>query len=126
MPRSVRRTCGVAAVAVSLVLSTQLIGGTHSANAAVTASTTPDTIYEWDLENEPSQCVGLLPRPDCGKAPTQAGDRGGALQFAVFGLIMCALGLIGGVIVRNVVRRDRAIADALRGAAPVGDDRPRP
>jgi hypothetical protein len=48
-----------------------------------------------------------LPRPGCGIEPTQAGDRGGTLQFAVFGLIIIGLAVIFTVVFRNVVRRDR-------------------
>lgn len=38
---------------------------------------------------------------------TQAGDRGGGLQFAVFGLIIVGLAVVFTVVFRNVIRRDR-------------------
>jgi hypothetical protein len=88
----------------------------------VPGDTSPDTTFVYDLENEPSQCIGFLPRPGCGKAPQQAGDRGGALQWAVFGVLMAGVGTVGAVLVRNVVRRDRAMNASLSGDDP-GDDR---
>jgi hypothetical protein len=74
---------------------------------------TDDTIYGYDLENDPSECINFLPRPNCGKKPEDAGDRGGALQYATFGVILAGIGVIGTVIARNVIRRDRAVNDAL-------------
>lgn len=69
----------------------------------------------WDLERDPSECIGFLPKPGCGKEPQQAGDRGGALQWAVFGLIIGGVGTVGTVLARNVVKRDREIARRLGG-----------
>lgn len=45
----------------------------------------------------------IIPRPDSGEAPTEAGDRGGALQLLVLGVVVIALG--GGVV--HVVRQAR-------------------
>lgn len=77
------------------------------------ADAVTDTTFVWNLEKEPSECIGFLPKPGCGKEPEQAGDRGGALQWAVFGFIMAGVGVIGTVIVRNIIRRDRAIAQQM-------------
>jgi hypothetical protein len=71
------------------------------------ASTTDTTVFVYPLEGDVDACIGLLPRPGCGIEPTQAGDRGGTLQFAVFGLIIIGLAVIFTVVFRNVVRRDR-------------------
>jgi len=66
-------------------------------------SSTNTTIpFNYDLENEPSQCIGLLPRPGCGKEPEDAGDRGGAMQYTVFGLMRAGLGVIGAGMVRGI------------------------
>jgi hypothetical protein len=52
---------------------------------------------------------GIIPEPDSGHAPDEAGDRGGALQFLVLGLIVVAVA--GGVALvvresrRNLARR---------------------
>lgn len=45
----------------------------------------------------------IIPRPDSGEAPTEAGDRGGALQLLVLGVVVIAL--TGGVV--HVVRQAR-------------------
>lgn len=73
--------------------------------------TEPTFVY--DLEKEPDDCIGFLPKPGCGKAPEQAGDRGGALQYLVFGIMLTGLGVIGTVLIRNVIKRDRAMAEQL-------------
>lgn len=72
-----------------------------------TSDTSPDTSTPavYDLENEPSQCIGLLPRPGCGKKPEDAGERGGALQYAVFGLMIAGLGVIGLGMVRGIKKQ---------------------
>ena len=69
-----------------------------------TNATSPDTSTPavYDLENEPSQCIGLLPKPGCGKEPQDAGERGGALQYATFGLMIAGLGVIGAGMVRGI------------------------
>lgn len=69
----------------------------------------------WDLERDPSECIGFLPKPGCGKEPEQAGDRGGALQWTVFALILGGVGTVGTVLARNVVKRDREMARRLNG-----------
>lgn len=71
-------------------------------------STTDTTVYVYPLEGDVDDCIGLLPKPGCGVAPSQAGDRGGELQYAVFGLILVGLAVIFTVVFRNVLRRDRA------------------
>lgn len=75
----------------------------------------PDVTYVYDLERPPSDCIGLHPMHGCGKAPVQAGDRGGALQYATFGIILIGLAIIFTVVFRNVIRSDR------RKAAEVAD-----
>ena len=70
---------------------------------------TEDTVYYYDLENDPSECIGFLPKPGCGKEPEDAGERGGALQYTTFAVMLGALGTIGTVIARNVIKRDRAM-----------------
>ena len=76
--------------------------------------TTDSTTYVYDLQEDPSQCINSNPRPNCGKAPEQPGDRGGWLQYSVFGLMIMGLSFIGFVMFRGVARRDRAIAKSLK------------
>ena len=45
----------------------------------------------------------IIPRPNSGHAPTEAGDRGGALQLAVLGLVVVG---IGGAVL-HLVRQSR-------------------
>jgi hypothetical protein len=49
----------------------------------------------------------IIPRPNSGEAPTEAGDRGGALQILVFVAIVAGLGTIALLATRDV-RRSRA------------------
>jgi len=76
------------------------VNGQALASNTGTTDTSVPAIY--DLENEPSQCIGLLPRPGCGKKPEDAGERGGALQYSVFGLMITGLGVIGTGMVRGI------------------------
>lgn len=88
-----------------------LLGVPESTSSAHTTDTAaPTTVYGYDLENDPSQCIGFLPRPNCGREPTDAGERGGALQYAVFGVLMAGVVTVGTVVARSVIRRDRAMA----------------
>lgn len=68
---------------------------------------TDDTVYYYDLEKDPSECVGFLPKPGCGKKPEDAGERGGALQYTTFAVMLGGIGVIAAVIIRNVIQRDR-------------------
>ncbi|MGA0862464.1 MAG: hypothetical protein ACO3RB_01085 [Ilumatobacteraceae bacterium] len=106
MPRLVTST--LAAVALSLAFSTDVLASPPDTDAPVTEST-----VVWDLERDPSECIGFLPKPGCGKEPEQAGDRGGVLQWTIFGLILGGVGTVGTVLARNVIRRDREIARRL-------------
>lgn len=87
-----------------------------SAEATVAPATTETTVpitddtFVYDLDKDPSECIGFLPRPGCGKEPEQAGDRGGALQYVVMAIMLAGIGVIGSVLVRNVIKRDRAMA----------------
>jgi hypothetical protein len=48
-----------------------------------------------------SERPNSLPRPNSGQKPTQAGDRGGALQYATFALMCAGLGFIAFRIVAS-------------------------
>lgn len=84
-----------------------------SADDTVTVTTDPTTVgttYEYDLEKDPSDCIGLLQKPGCGKAPEDAGERGGSLQYLTFAIILVGLAVIFTVVFRNVLRADKAKA----------------
>ena len=73
----------------------------------VSSDITETTLYGWDLERDPSECIGLMQKPGCGTKPTDAGERGGPLQYATFGVIILGLVVIFTVVFRNVLRADR-------------------
>ena len=72
-----------------------------------------DTTAVWRIEKDPSECLGFLPKPGCGYEPTDAGERGGSLQITLFLVMIGALAVIGTVVGRNIVRRDRALNAAV-------------
>ena len=113
----VRRQLAALAAACALVIFAGAGLAAATSGDSTDSSTDPvvteDTIYGYDLENDPSECINFLPRPNCGKKPEAPGDRGGALQYTVLGVILAGIGVIGTVIARNVIRRDRAINQAL-------------
>ncbi len=85
------------------------------ANATdTTVPQSPDSTYVYDLEREPADCIGFLPKPGCGKKPEQAGDRGGPLQYLTMGIMVVGVGIVGTVLARNVIKRDRAIAERIQ------------
>jgi hypothetical protein len=111
VPRIVSAVC-VVVLAVFTFAASSVTASTSSAPVDTTIPITNNTgVY--DLDREPDDCIGFLPKPGCGKEPEQAGDRGGALQYSVFALMLGGLGIIGSVLVRNVMRRDRAIAEQM-------------
>jgi hypothetical protein len=60
-----------------------------------------------------------IPLPNSGTPPDDAGDRGGALQVALFAALVLGLGAIGALAVRDVRRGQRRQAAA--GATPARD-----
>ena len=104
------------------------VAGTSGAGILVATDTTvpdenvTDSTAVWRLENDPSECINSNPRPNCGYKPTDAGERGGALQVSLFFIMMGAIAVIGTVIGRNIVRRDRAIAAELARRESASDD----
>lgn len=108
-----RRIGSVVAVALLCTIA-PFVSSMARATDTTTTTVVTDSTFVYDLENEPSQCIGFLPKPGCGKKPEQAGDRGGALQWVTFGVIIAGVAVIGTVLARNVIRRDRAIAEDLR------------
>jgi hypothetical protein len=71
---------------------------------------TGDSVYNYELEADPSDCIGLLQKPGCGKKPEDAGERGGSLQYLTFAIILVGLAVIFTVVFRNVLRTDKAKA----------------
>jgi hypothetical protein len=94
-----------------------------ASEARPAGSESPDDSYDTGR----SECIGLLPQPDCGRPPEKSGDRGGWAQFVLFGIIVVAIAGIFTYVLRTVVRSDRrraaAIGDSAWVASP-GDEAP--
>lgn len=111
MPRFATFTCAV----VLTVAPFALPSASATQNDRTVDTTVPVTepTFVYDLEKEPSDCIGFLPKPGCGKAPEQSGDRGGVMQYVVFAVMLTGVGVIASVLIRNVIKRDRAIAEQM-------------
>ena len=112
MPRIAPITCAVLLTLAPFGLSAARAVDAPTDSTVATAEVT-DTTYVYDLVNDPSECINSNPRPDCGKKPQSSGDRGGWMQYTVFFVMLAGVGFIGSVLIRNVIRRDRAIAEKM-------------
>ena len=56
-----------------------------------------------------SACVGLYQKPGCGTKPVLSGDRGGAMQLVVFGVLIAGMAVIGIRIARSIRARDKEL-----------------
>ena len=54
-------------------------------------------------------------KPNCGVKPQQAGDRGGALQYTVWGLLIVGLIIIFTVVFRSAARTNRRKTNEVAG-----------
>jgi hypothetical protein len=88
------RAVALAALAAGLVLGSMLAVATPAGAQDATTTTLP--LPEVSVPH-------IIPRPNSGHAPTDAGDRGGALQLTVLGVVVVALA--AGVL--HVVRQSR-------------------
>ena len=112
MPRLTPIACAVLLTIAPFGLSVVHAADTPTDSTVAVAEVT-DSTYVYDLENEPSECINSNPRPDCGKKPQNSGDRGGWMQYTVFIVMLAGVGVVGSVLIRNVIRRDRAIAEKM-------------
>lgn len=113
MPRFAPLACAVLLTTAPFGASMARAADSTDTTVITTAPVT-DSTYVYDLENEPSECVGFLPKPGCGKKPVQAGDRGGSLQYLTFLVMLLGVGTVATVLIRNVIKRDRAIAAQMK------------
>ncbi len=79
--------------ALLIILTVLVLVGPTARTAAAQENPKPDA---------PTQ--DIVPRPNSGEAPEEAGDRGGALQLLVVGLIVVAVGGAGVHLVRQSQR----------------------
>ena len=111
MPRYAPIACAILLSVAPFGLARASATDAPTDTSVATTVVSSDSTFVYDLVNEPSQCINSNPRPNCGKKPQSSGDRGGWMQYTVFFVMLGAVGFIGTVIGRNVVRRDKAIAE---------------
>jgi hypothetical protein len=86
---------------------------------AQTATTSTTTTVAMTDDDQAGQTKSVIPKPNSGSVPQQAGDRGGALQLGLFGVLVLALAFIGAVIIRSTMRNSRIRDAALqKGSGP--------
>lgn len=103
-------------VALVIALSGGLsVGLPMSAASAESATTEPaasqvisagteapvTTAYDWSCSKP------AVVKPNCGVKPQQAGDRGGALQYTVWALLVAGLIIVFTVVFRSAARTNR-------------------
>jgi hypothetical protein len=84
------------------------------ATAAQAGDPADDPDGDASTDDAPVPGGDIIPQPNSGREPTEAGDRGGALQGLVFVAILAGVGTIVGLAVRESrrARRGRPAADA--------------
>ena len=81
--------------------------GEPSDSAVTTTSLNNDFL---NTKRDLSQCLGhSVDLPDCGIEPTHPGDRGGALQYTTFGLMILGVAFIFWRVARGIKARDAAL-----------------
>lgn len=80
-----------------------------AATAAAAAPDAPTTNTTTSASVAASERPSALPRPNSGQKPTQAGDRGGVLQYATFALMCAGLAFIAFRIVASSRRARRRL-----------------
>jgi hypothetical protein len=98
-----------------------------AAGSAPAAAQQPEDDPDGDPSTDDAPLPGqdMIPEPNSGRPPSEAGDRGGALQGVVLLLIVVGVGGIAGLAVRESRRaRKRRIAGPT--ARPDGQTRSHP
>lgn len=86
---------------------------TGTGDGSVPATTIDNSFL--DTERDLTECLNnSVELPGCGRAPTQEGDRGGALQLATFGILTLAIAFICWRVAKGIRARDAAIAARIR------------
>jgi len=84
-------------------------GSSESGNDGVATTTTIDNSF-LDTKRDLTECLNnSIGLPDCGVEPTNAGDRGGALQYATFAVMILGIVFIGWRVSRAIRARDAAL-----------------
>jgi hypothetical protein len=112
--RPVLALLGLVLAAAALVAVASATAVPASAGAPLVTGQEPDApaddgtgASEDDTVDEPLPGEDIIPQPNSGRSPEEAGDRGGALQVLVFVAILAGVAAIVAMIVRES-RRNRA------------------
>lgn len=89
----------VAALLITVLLSLVVI--VQPASASPSQGDEPATTLA------PEDAPDIIPRPNTGSAPVDAGDRGGSLQSALFVVVIGGIVLIGALVTRESRRSRR-------------------
>lgn len=73
---------------------------------------------EREQNPEPQEGDSIIPDPNSGREPSEAGDRGGALQVLVFVLIVAGVGGIAAKVVRDARRASAERAEEDQPSGP--------
>jgi hypothetical protein len=101
------------AALVTLVVATFALGGVAAAQGEAPENDPDGNV---STNDQPVPGGDIIPEPDSGVEPTDAGDRGGSLQLTVFVVMLAGIGLIVGLAVRESRKARRA-----RGERPGGE-----
>ena len=103
----------VLAALVTLLVATFALGGVASAQDIA-----PENDPDGDVSTNDQPVPGneIIPEPNSGIEPTEAGDRGGALQATVFVAILVGIATIVGLAVRESRKARRARGESVGGA----------
>jgi uncharacterized protein HemX len=108
--------------ALVVALAVVMLGLMSSPVQSSAEATTTSTAVAMTDDSNAGQTKSVIPQPNSGSAPKQIGDRGGAGQIAVFGLLISALAIIGAVIVRSTMRNARIRDANLETSREKGND----
>ena len=111
---------GCAALGPALTAAPASATATAAPPGVLAAQTTVPPTTTTAGDDGPSPVPRIIPLPNSGEAPRDAGDRGGWLQVSLFWFLLGALALIALLIWRDGYRKKRkaAAARAARAAAP--------
>lgn len=109
-------------VLVVLIVVAALFAGSAGDERTTSSSTTEacapgDAACE--IARQSAERPGIIPQPGGGEAPSDPGDPGGWAQVTLFGLIVVAVTVIIGLVVRSARRtRSRGVPSTSTGAPP--------
>jgi hypothetical protein len=108
-----RRVVLIAAILLVALLPTRALAGSGSDSSDDGSSAAPTTTIDnsfLDTKRDLGDCLNnSIGLPDCGHEPTSAGDRGGALQYVTFVVMILGIAFISWRVVRAIRARDAAL-----------------